>query len=209
MTDPLRHRLRRRRLLILTELLFWLLGGICVSIFLYAQLASGASQRKAIDAFRERTADVDQTLWSQSRIDHYDRAVAADLEVTALGILSIPAIELEVAIFDGTSPRVLNIGIGRVAGTATIDEMSNLALAGHRDGFFRGLKDLAVGDELVVEGLQQTVRYVVSDIFVVDPEDVSVLDRTDERMLTLITCYPFYFVGHAPQRFIVRAVAKK
>ncbi len=119
--------------------------------------------------------------------------------------MSVPSIKLEVAIFDGTSARVLNLGIGRVAGTAHVGDPDNLALAGHRDGFFRGLKNIDIGDELILETADQKKRYEVTEFFVVAPEDVHVLQQNGEEMITLITCYPFYILGHAPKRFIVRA----
>ena len=150
-------------------------------------------------------AAIDQTLWSESRIKHHSTALAQERHDDALGILSVPAIDLEVAIFEGTSDRALNLGIGRVAGTAHVGEPDNLALAGHRDGFFRGLKNIDIGDELILETGDKKERYQVTDFFVVAPEDVHVLEQSGEPMITLITCYPFYVLGHAPKRFIVRA----
>ena len=82
----------------------------------------------------------------------------------------------------------------------------NSGIAGHRDGFFRRLKDIEAGDTLVLETLQRKERYRVVGIWIVNPDDVSVLDPTPHRALTLVTCYPFYFVGPAPKRYIVRAV---
>ena len=82
----------------------------------------------------------------------------------------------------------------------------NSGIAGHRDGFFRPLGDIAPGDAIELETLHESQVYRVERTWIVDPEDVSVLDPTTDRSLTLVTCYPFYFVGPAPQRFIVRAV---
>lgn len=198
----------RSRLLLAAEILLWTLGALCVSTYVYAQLSSEVTQREAIQAFRAHAGDADTSRWSESRIEHYNRALSAGDGQIPLGILSIPSIDLQVAVFDGTSARTLNLGVGRVSGTAVVNGDGNLALAGHRDGFFRGLKDLAIGDVLTLEGPDATTMYQVSDTFVVDPEEVFVLEPTPEPTLTLITCYPFYFVGHAPQRFIVRASRK-
>ena len=187
------------------ELSLWLFGGICITTVAFAQLAGALVQRDAVDSFRDPTPAIDQSLWSESRIEHYETAITRDNDKVALGILSVPSIDLEVAIFEGTSARTLNLGIGRVAGTAQIDEPDNLALAGHRDGFFRGLKDIQVGDELILETGQSEKRYKVSELLIVEPEDVYVLEQLGEPMITLITCYPFYVLGHAPKRFIVRA----
>ena len=84
----------------------------------------------------------------------------------------------------------------------------NLGIAGHRDGFFRGLKDIAPGDTLELETTAGREFYVVDDIRIVGPEEVSVLAGTPNQTITLVTCYPFYFVGSAPQRYIVRAVQR-
>ena len=78
-------------------------------------------------------------------------------------------------------------------------------MAGHRDGFFRGLKDLELGDRLELETLERKQEFVVDGLTIVTPDDVHVLDPTPEPTLTLVTCYPFYFVGKAPKRYIVRA----
>jgi sortase A len=85
--------------------------------------------------------------------------------------------------------------------------MGNLAIAGHRDGFFRTLKDAAVGDRIELRTPSGVRVYEIEDMAVIEPNDVSVLRDTPDRALTLLTCYPFYFVGDAPQRFVVRAIA--
>ena len=85
---------------------------------------------------------------------------------------------------------------------------SPINTAGHRDGFFRGFKDLQIGAEILIETLDGSQTYVVEDMTIVEPSDVSVLAPTEVPTLTLVTCYPFYFVGSAPQRFIVRAVPR-
>ena len=105
----------------------------------------------------------------------------------------------------GTDDRTLDRGLGHVDGTAQPGTDGNSGIAGHRDGFFRGLKDIATGDLIEIETLQAKDVYRVERTWVVSPKDISVLNPTSTRSLTLITCYPFYFVGSAPQRFIVRA----
>ena len=94
----------------------------------------------------------------------------------------------------------------RIEGTAIPGAEGNAGIAGHRDGFFRGLKDIGPGDVIELDTLKGNESYRVERVWIVDPEDVSVLDPTSTRALTLVTCYPFYYVGSAPQRFIVRAV---
>ena len=93
-----------------------------------------------------------------------------------------------------------------IEGTALPGTDGNSGIAGHRDGFFRGLKDIAARDAIELETIEGKQMYRVERTWIVEPADVSVLDPTPVRSLTLVTCYPFYFVGSAPQRFIVRAV---
>jgi sortase A len=151
---------------------------------------------------------VDFSLWSSKRIQAFKDSIAEDAG-TPVALLSIPKIHLDVPVFNGTDDLTLNRGVGRILGTARIGQRGNLGIAGHRDGFFRGLKDVAPGDlvELVLRG--RTVTYVIDKIQIVSPGDVHVLEPTPDAALTLVTCYPFYFVGSAPQRYIVSASVKK
>jgi sortase A len=151
---------------------------------------------------------VDLSLWSPKRVQAFKDSLVQDAD-PPIALLSIPKIHLEVPVFDGTEDLTLNRGVGRIRGTARIGQGGNLGIAGHRDGFFRGLKDVTPGDavELVLQG--QTLGYVVDTIQIVDPRDVRVLQLTTNATLTLVTCYPFYFVGSAPQRYIVSASVKK
>lgn len=149
----------------------------------------------------------DQTLWSAQRI----RAHAQSLEVPAgapLGVMTIGRLGIQVPVYDGAHDLNLNRGVARIAGTARIDEPGNLGIAGHRDGFFRPLKDIAIDDHIELATPRGAVTYTVSAIDIVDPADAWVLAPTASRTVTLVTCYPFYFVGSAPKRFIVKAEAQ-
>ena len=126
-----------------------------------------------------------------------------------LAVLRIPKIGLEVAVLPGTDDATLDRAVGHIDGTALPSTDGNSAIAGHRDGFFRGLKDIGEGDAIEIETVQTKEVYRVERLWIVPPEDVSVLDPTPTRALTLVTCYPFYFVGSAPKRYIVRAVASR
>jgi sortase A len=121
-------------------------------------------------------------------------------------VLRIPKIRLEVPVLPGTDDHTLDRAAGHIEDTAQPGMDGNSGIAGHRDGFFRGLKDITPGDVIELDTLQGTDVYRVERTWVVKPEDVSVLDPTPTPALTLVTCYPFYFVGSAPERFIVRAV---
>jgi sortase A len=146
--------------------------------------------------------EVDTSLWAKGRIEGYEESLRQDLGA-AQAILRIPKLSLEVAVLEGTSEPVLNRGVGRIEGTARVGAGGNLGLAGHRDGFFRGLKDVEIGDAMELETLTGTQTYIIDQISIVSPEDVYVLNPSAEPRITLVTCYPFYFVGKAPLRFIV------
>jgi sortase A len=150
------------------------------------------------------SATPDFTLWAEQRIKGYQESLATHFS-PAIAILRIPKIHLEVPVLEGTDDLTLNRGVGHVADTAYPGESGNVAIAGHRDGFFRGLKDIALGDTLEMVTSGQTETYVIDRIAIVDPSDVSVLQPRAHASLTLITCYPFYFVGSAPKRYIVQA----
>ena len=150
---------------------------------------------------------------SQERMDFPadGRAVAPEsspgLESLPIALLTIARVGLEVPVFADTSERNLNRGAGWVEGTAAPDDGGNIGIAAHRDGYFRVLKDVVLGDELVLESVTQKTTYRVTGISIVKPGDISPLLATGNAAVTLVTCYPFYFVGNAPQRYIVRAVA--
>jgi len=146
----------------------------------------------------------DVSLWSEQRIKGYRESLEAHF-APAIAILRISKIRVEVPVLEGTDDLTLNRGVGHVAGTASPGGSGNSAIAGHRDGFFRGLKEVSVGDTIELDTPARTVTYVIDRITIVDPRDVSVLKPRPHPSLTLITCYPFYFVGNAPKRYIVQA----
>jgi sortase A len=122
-----------------------------------------------------------------------------------LGRLDIPRLGLSVAVLQGTGSRMLRLGTGHIEGTPLPGEAGNSGIAGHRDTFFRGLKDIRKNDEIQFQTATGLSRYTVDWAKVVAPDDLSVLAPSTESSLTLVTCYPFYFVGPAPKRFVVRA----
>ena len=146
----------------------------------------------------------DQADWSSNRRTGYATDQQRDDQLP-IAVLRIASLDLEVPIFDDTGRRALNRGAGHVATTAPPGDTGNIAIAGHRDGFFRPLEGIPLGTKIELQTLHGTQQFSVAEILIVDPLDVSVLDETDETTLTLITCYPFRYVGHAPDRYIVRA----
>lgn len=122
-----------------------------------------------------------------------------------LGRIEIPRLGMSVAVLQGTSSRVLRRGAGHVEGTALPGEQGNSVIAGHRDTFFRELKDIRQKDEIQLQTATGLFRYEVDWVKVVEPDDMSVLAPSTESALTLVTCYPFQFLGSAPKRFAVHA----
>ena len=151
------------------------------------------------------TAAPDLSLWDPKRISAW-RSSLEEPAPPPLAVLRVPKIGLEVAVLPGTDDFTLNRAVGHIEDTALPGTDGNSGIAGHRDGFFRGLKDVGPGEAIELETLQGEEVYRVERVWVVYPEDVTVLAATPTRSLTLVTCYPFYHVGPAPQRYIVRAV---
>ena len=147
---------------------------------------------------------MDVSLWSDARVKEWKESLAADHRAP-LALLRVPRLNIDVPVLEVTDDLTLNRGAGWIEGTARPGEAGNVGVSAHRDGFFRALKDVAIGDEILVETPRATARYAVAWTKIVDPDDVSVLDDDGRSSVTLVTCYPFYFVGSAPQRFIVRA----
>ncbi len=148
---------------------------------------------------------VDMKLWSPNRVKAYKTALQRATP-PALAILRIPRLTLEVPVYDGTTDAVLDLAAGRIEGTALPGTTGNVGIAAHRDGYFRVLGNLKEGDALVLETPVATEQYRVEWIRITIPTDVSVIAPTPGPAVTLVGCYPFYHVGPAPQRFIVRAV---
>jgi sortase A len=139
--------------------------------------------------------------------DNPDHIVAYPVPAPSspIGRLNIPSIDLSVIVLNGTDEWVLNQAVGRIEGTALPGESGNLGIAGHRDRHFRVLRKIREGDEIMLTTTQGTYRYSVANTEIVNPTDTRVLKPSSQPCLTLVTCYPFYYVGNAPKRFVVKA----
>jgi sortase A len=202
-----------------TERLLIVIAAILLTVFLAARLHRTVLSRAAIKAFTHSqneplkrvaangtlsAAPPDFSLWSPKRVEDYKESLTTDL-APAVGVLRIPKVDIEAPVLEGTDDLTLNRGIGRIDGTARVGESGNIGIAGHRDGFFRGLKDVSTGDKIELITKEGTQTYIVDRIVIVERADVSVLAPRDRSSVTLVTCYPFYFVGSAPERYIVQA----
>jgi sortase A len=175
----------------------------------FAAIESHVAAAKRENAAEVRAAGDDDT----SELDSFREAEPVQTEQEQIpqrsgvpsAVLHISKIDLEAPVFDGTDGLTLNHGVGRIGGTARPGEPGNIGIAGHRDGFFRGLKDLEIGDAIELETPSGTETYIVEQLQIVNPEDTGVLQPRAVPSLTLVTCYPFYFIGSAPKRYVVTA----
>ena len=206
--------------LILAQRAFLLTGAILLSIFVVAQAQSTLLPAHDLRKFEQArhqlvskgseeplttNAKIDTSLWNENRITEYHSSLEHDLGLPE-AILEIPSIDLKVPVYTGIDDLTLNRAVGRVPGTAKIGVPGNLALSAHRDGFFRGLKDIKIGETVEVKTLKGSIKYKIVSTHITTPDDLSVLSDTGKDEVTLVTCYPFYYVGSAPKRFIVKAL---
>jgi sortase A len=126
-------------------------------------------------------------------------------EEVPLALLSVERLNLKAPVYLGTHRKTLDRGLGVIKGTTHPGEVGNIAISGHRDSFFRVLKDIKLGDRIEMQTPEGLEDFEVSEITIVDALEVSVLDPADTTVLTLITCHPFYYQGYAPDRYIVKA----
>jgi sortase A len=122
-----------------------------------------------------------------------------------IGRMEVERLGVSVIVMEGTSGKTLRRAVGHIAGTGLPGQPGNVGIAGHRDTFFRPLRNIQGGDIITLTTPRDTYRYRVVSTEIVDPDNVAVLNPDRNEILTLVTCYPFYFLGSAPQRFIVRA----
>lgn len=200
------------------EWLLLLVGLLLVGVYVGARIHRSVLSHAEVERFKDQVLvrkelvagtetagkKPDFSLWSEKRIRAYQESLATHF-APALALLRIPKIDLEVPILEGTDDLSLNRAVGHIAGTPKPGENGNVGIAGHRDGFFRGLKDVSTGDTIEIVTEDNVNQYVIDEITVVDPTNVSVLAPRAKPSITLVTCYPFYFIGSAPQRYIVRA----
>jgi sortase A len=193
------------------EMMLWILGTTLLVFYFGARYWGEHQRREGVASFAEVQQPAPVEWLSDA---HAGDAVPARMpsgsaaeaaQDAVIAVLRIPGIELEVPVYPGTTEHLLRRGAGLVEGTAFPGSTGNVGIAAHRDTHFRGLKDVAIGDLIELGTPDQTLVYRIKTLEVVGPGDVHVLDDTGESTLTLVTCYPFYFVGNAPLRYIVRA----
>lgn len=200
------------------QVFLWSIGIFLLSLSAHQSLLQGPVANKSVQQFLHQAsaesavappslavpASIDTRLWSATRIQDFTKAgeSAAD---ELIGVMSISGLSLDAPIYSGATDDNLDRGLAWLSKTAALDSVGNTAIAGHRDSFFRVLKDIKTGEGIAITTLSGVRRYRVTNIQIVLPSQVEVLAPTDHSQLTLITCYPFYFVGSAPERYIVTA----
>ena len=152
----------------------------------------------------------DSQIYEAAELRQLDQAILPvdphpPTEGEALGEIQVPRLGLSVVVIQGDSPKNLRRGVAHLTNSPLPGESGNIALAGHRDTFFRPLRDIRVGDQIIFKTPARSFEYVVESLRVVAPTDVYVLNSTPTHELTLLTCFPFYYLGPAPKRFVVRA----
>ena len=204
---------RTVRLVLRAEHLLWFAGFLCLGIAGTAILESHfyqATENAAFDRALALPGDggdrpVAGPGGSEAPASHSAAPPGVDSEV--LGRIEIPRLGVRAIIREGVDDRTLGIAVGHIPGTARPGEPGNIGLAGHRDTFFRALRDVRKGDVLRLTTLSGSETYCVASLSVVEPERTDVLSPTAGGIVTLVTCFPFDWIGSAPKRFVVAAVA--
>ncbi len=193
------RQLRRRRFFHSVEIACWFLGILLLGLY-----ALVWADRRIYQAYTSRELDREiQTM--RAVTPRYQAPLPALPPGALLGRISIPRIGLRAMVADGTSEDCLRKAVGHIEGTALPGQIGNAGLAGHRDTFFRGLSQIRKGDVIEFQTPQAKYEYVVESTRVVSPDDVDVLAASSKPELTLVTCFPFHYIGPAPDRFIVQA----
>jgi sortase A len=190
----------------LLERLLLVIGAVCLGSWAYISLESALYQRfenRELDAIL-RSADRGSANGNQESGPR-THGLRSPIPGSTIGRVEIPRLGVSAVIKAGSDSRTLRLAVGHIAGTALPGDHGNVGLAGHRDTFFRRLRDIRPDDRIRVVTPEGTFTYKVARTDVVQPTDVWVLDQTAQSVLTLVTCYPFTYVGSAPERFIVRA----
>jgi sortase A len=191
--------------------LLLVLGLVFLAGYATARFESWVSTRALLKNFAtsEQTASVGIEGREDGKEAASDAGATQHGENVPLAVLTIPGIGLTVPVLDGTDELTLNHAAGRIRGTAPPGEQGNIGIAGHRDGTFRGLRKVSKGEVIELKTAKGESTYVVDRIRIVSPDEVSVLQPDPTPSLTLVTCYPFYYIGSAPNRFIVKATLTK
>jgi len=193
----------RKKLLLSVGCVLMAGGALSLGVYGYFQLEMFRVQRAAIRILHERKTRHDESM--RGRPVPRAIVIVPPRPEEPIGRLEIPRLSVSAMLLEGTGSKTLLVGAGHISGTALPGSAGNVGIAAHRDTFFRPLRHVRPKDTIVLTTSYGTFRYIVDGVEIVGPTDVQVLHRTPDRELTLVTCYPFFYVGPAPQRFVVHA----
>lgn len=211
---------RAGRVLWTLEAALWIAGFCALFYCIFSVGGAVITQRRLAQSFERSLSDEGKAA-SSRRADRpvilgeaeptvagptgEKRVFVASKETQPLGLLNIPRVGVSAIVLEGAGSGTLRVGLGHIPGTSRPGQPGNIAIAGHRDTFFRPLRGIQAGDEIVVESVARDFHYRVSSTEIVEPSDVDELRSHGRNELTLVTCYPFSYIGAAPKRFIVHA----
>ncbi len=196
-TEQKGFEMRGRLFLRWMQAFLFVTGALAVAYVALTVLYANFYQEAASNTLEKQTHAQEQQKLSRTSVDVKEGDV--------LGRIEIPRLGVKVAIFQGTTSQTLRLGVGHIDGTALPGEAGNIGIAGHRDTYFRALKDIRTDDEIQIQTATGLSSYKVDSVQIVTPHDTGVLAPSAKSAITLVTCYPFYFVGAAPERYVVHA----
>jgi sortase A len=195
--------MRGRRFVSVTASGLLLFGGLLLGYWMFVTIGTEWFEARA-----KRHLQPERDARAAPSESHFaGRGRAAPQRHSVIGRIDVPALHVSAVILEGTQARDLRLGAGHIEGTALPGEPGNVGIAAHRDTFFRGLQRAAPNQRITITTAYGAYSYVVESTQIVNPQATSVLAPTPDPILTLVTCYPFYYVGPAPNRFVLRARA--
>jgi sortase A len=199
----------------LGQYVFLVLATVCLGLYGYEYLGRTLYQTYEgwlFDRTAARSTSAAGAIHEVSPVGHMAHTAeepiapsSAPFPTSVIGRLSVPRLHLSAMVREGIDGKTLRLAVGHFPSTVLPGQAGNVGVAGHRDTFFRGLKDLKTTDEIQFSTATGNFSYEVESLTVVEPDDIAVLAPSGSNVLTMVTCYPFSYIGNAPKRFIVRA----
>lgn len=184
-------------------ILFIIVGAVCLGVFGYQILGHQQSQKQSLVQAEER---IEQGINQKDDLEVEESIEAFDAEMDeAFATLEIPKLEKTLPVVEGTDPDSLKKGVGHLSNSVFPGEGEQVLLSGHRDTVFRDFGELEIGDTFIVQMPYGEYTYEIKDTEIVPEDDTSVIREMGEEVLVVTTCYPFHFVGNAPERFVAYA----
>jgi sortase A len=187
------------------EILLWIAGCAALAYCVFVVADASITQARLAQSLRQARESMDHKAVTAGDHTNFPYKNTGTIRTGLVGQLEIAKVGLSAIVLEGVGSRTMRVAIGHVPGTPKPGQPGNVALAGHRDTFFRPLRQIRINDEISVDTRLQMFHYRVTSTEIVNAHDVAVLESHHKNELTLITCYPFSYIGPAPKRFIVHA----